>query len=66
MDGSRTVFSMWGIAETGTYASGVYFDAVFPTINTLTNTWYIAHWQDLNGNSVPDYPTKFAMTASRT
>jgi len=64
VDGSHMIIIHWGIQQYGTYASGVYFDGVYPTLSTLTQGWYIIRWQDLNGNGFPDYPTEFAVVAS--
>jgi len=51
MDGSRTVFSMWGFAHTGTYASGVYFaDHIYPNLASLTQCFYVCKWTDLNND----------------
>jgi len=63
-DGTHTVISLWGIGAPGTYASGIYFDGVFPTLSSLTQGWYIVRWQDLNSNGFPDYPTEFTIVAS--
>jgi hypothetical protein len=53
VDGSRTVFSMWGIAETGTYASGIYFaDTIYPNIATYTKSYYVCKWTDLNNDRI--------------
>jgi M6 family metalloprotease-like protein len=63
-DGSHKVVILYGITQYGTYASGVYFDFVFPSLSTLSQGWYIIRWQDLNGNGIPDYPTEFTIHAS--
>jgi len=53
MDGSRTVFSMWGIAHMGTYASGVYFsDYVYPNLASHTQGYYVCKWTDLNNDGI--------------
>ena len=53
MDGSRTVFSMWGIAHTGTYAGGVYFaDIVYPNLASYTEGYYICKWTDTNNDGI--------------
>jgi len=49
----RTVASMWGIAHTGTYASGVYFaDYIYPNLASLTEGYYICKWTDLNNDGI--------------
>ena len=63
-DGSHKVIMLWGVGGWGTYASGVYFDGKFTDMASLTDGWYIIHWQDLNGNGVPDYPAEFTIVAS--
>ena len=53
MDGSRVVFSMWGLEETGTYASGVYFsDLVYPNLASMTQSYYICSWTDYNNDGI--------------
>jgi len=63
-DAGHIVIIMWGITQYGTYASGIYFDGIFPTLSTLTQGWHIVRWQDLNGNCFPDYPSEFTAVAS--
>lgn len=63
-DGSHKVIMLWGVGGWGTYASGVYFDGKFTDMASLTDGWYIMHWQDLNGNGVPDYGAEFTVVAS--
>ena len=54
MDGPRTIFSMWGIAETGTYASGLYFcDVIQPNLASYTQGYFICKWTDLNNDGIP-------------
>jgi len=65
-DGTHTVLAFWGLGQWGTYASGVYFDAKFTDLATLTQGWYIIRWQDLNSNTTPDYPAEFTTVASGT
>jgi len=65
-DGSHKVAILYGITQYGTYASGIYFDFTFPSLNTLSQGWYIMRWQDLNGNGIPDYPAEFTVYASGT
>jgi len=65
-DGTHKVIIMWGIAQWGTYAAGVYFDGKYPDMASLTYSWYIIRWQDLNSNGIPDYPTEFGEIASGT
>jgi len=49
----RTVVSMWGIAHTGTYASGVYFaDYIYPNLASLTEGYYVCKWTDLNNDGI--------------
>jgi hypothetical protein len=53
MDGPRTIFSLWGIAETGTYASGLYFSAVMHRdLGTYTQGYLICKWTDLNNDGI--------------
>ena len=53
LEGSRTVFSMWGIERTGTYASGVYFaDVIQPNLATYTQSYLICKWTDLNSDGI--------------
>ena len=53
MDGSRTVFSMWGISHTGTYASGIYFsDVIQPNIASYTQSYLVCKWTDLNNDGI--------------
>jgi len=63
-DGSHKVIILWGITQYGTYASGIYFDGIFPTLSTLSQGWYIIRWQDLNSNGIVDYPTEFTIHSS--
>ena len=63
-DGTHKVVIVWGIAQWGTYAAGVYFDGVFTNMASLTDGWYIVRWQDLNSNGIPDYPAEFTIVAS--
>jgi len=69
-DGTHKVVILWGITQCGTYASGVYFDGVFPALSTLTDGWYIIRFQDLNCNGIPDYTGfntgEFTIVASGT
>jgi len=65
-DGTHKAVILWGITQYGTYASGVYFDGMFADMSSLTAGWYIIRWQDLNSNSIPDYPAEFTMVASGT
>jgi len=64
VDGTHKVVTLWGITQYGTFASGVYFDGIYPNLTTLAQGWYIIRWQDLNGNGIPDYPTEFTIHAS--
>jgi len=51
--GSRTVFSMWGLSEPGTYASGLYFaDIIDPNLASYTQGYYICKWTDLNNDGI--------------
>jgi len=53
MEGSRTVFSMWGFEKEGTYASGIYFaDTVYPNLATYTQGFYVCKWTDLNNDGI--------------
>ena len=53
MEGSRTVFSMWGFEKEGTYASGIYFaDTVYPNLATYTQCFYVCKWTDLNNDGI--------------
>jgi hypothetical protein len=63
-DGMHYVISLWGLAQWGTYASGVYFDGIFNSIPSMACSWQIVRWKDLNGNGVPDYPNEFTVVAS--
>jgi len=65
-DGTHKVVILWGIKQWGTYVSGVYFDGKYPEMVSLTCGWYIVHWQDLNGNRIPDYSSEFTIAASGT
>jgi len=52
-DGSRMVFLIWGIAQTGTYASGICFaDTVYPNLTSYNQSYYIFKWTDLDGNGI--------------
>ena len=64
IDGTHKVVILWGITQYGTYASGLYFDGIYPNMTTLAQGWYIIRWQDLNGNGIPDYPAEFTIHAS--
>lgn len=63
-DGTHKVIILWGMTQWGTYASGIYFDGKFTDLASLGDGWYIVRWQDLNANTVPDYPTEFTVVAS--
>ena len=53
MNGSRTIFSIWGIEQTGTYAGGVYFcDVIHPNLSAYTQGYYICKWIDLNNDGI--------------
>lgn len=53
MNGSRTIFSVWGIAQTGTYAGGVYFcDVICPNLSAYTQGYLICKWTDLNNDGI--------------
>ena len=52
-DGSRMVFLIWGIAHTGTYASGIYFaDVIYSNFVSYTESYYICKWTDLNNDGI--------------
>jgi len=52
-DGLRTIFSMWGMSHTGTYASGLYFaDYICPNLASMTQGYYICKWTDLNNDGI--------------
>jgi len=53
MEGSRTVFSMWGIEKEGTYASGIYFtDTICPNLASYTQGYLVCKWTDLNNDGI--------------
>jgi len=53
MNGSRTIFSIWGIEQTGTYAGGVYFcDVIHPNLSAYTQGYYICKWTDFNNDGI--------------
>ena len=52
-NGSRTIFSIWGIAQTGTYAGGVYFcDVICLNLLAYTQGYLICKWTDLNNDGI--------------
>jgi len=63
-DRTHMVLLLWGLAEWGTYASGIYFDGVYSSISSMNKAWYVIRWQDSNGNGVPDFPTEFTIVSS--
>jgi len=65
-DGTHLVVVLWGIQQYGTLASGVYFDMQFSNLASLNQEFYIIHWQDTNGNSIPDSGDAFTIVYSGT
>jgi len=66
MDGTRFVFSMWGIERTGTYASGLYFaDMIYPSLASYTQGYLVCKWTDLNNDGIQQ-SNEIAVLASGT
>jgi hypothetical protein len=47
------VFINYGFEWKGTWAAGMYLKAIYPNIQTYTNSYYIIHWQDTNNDGIP-------------
>jgi hypothetical protein len=47
------VFINYGFEWKGTWSAGMYVKAIYPTIQTYTNAYYIMHWQDTSNDGVP-------------
>jgi hypothetical protein len=65
----RTVFLLWGIGWTGTYAATVYFVTnILPNIASYTDGWYVYRWNDATSgqshNSIPDAGDTFTLINS--
>ena len=65
----RSVFNLWGIGWTGTYAVTVYFVTnILPNISTFTDGWYLYQWNDASSgpshNSIPDAGDTFTLISS--
>jgi hypothetical protein len=65
-DGAHTVIAMWGIQADGTLANGVYIDLQFGNLSALNQGSYVIHWQDTNGNGIPDSGDTFTTAYSGT
>jgi hypothetical protein len=64
MDDLRTVFSMWGISHTGTYAGGVYLsDFIYPNLASQTQGYYVCKWTDLNNDGIQQLDEITALTS---
>jgi hypothetical protein len=50
---SNRVFISYGFDWKGTWAAGMYLKAIYPNIQTYTNSHYIIHWQDTNNDGIP-------------
>lgn len=47
------VFVNYGFDWKGTWSAGIYLKAIYPNIQTYTNSYYIVHWLDTNGDGAP-------------
>jgi len=65
-DAGHTVIILWGITQWGTLASGLYFDMQFSDLSPLIAGSYVIHWEDTNGNGMPDPGDTFTTVFSGT
>jgi hypothetical protein len=55
----------YGFGSGGTAAAAWYLsNTVLANTSAYTDRWYVYHWIDANGNSIPDAPDTFALVAS--
>jgi hypothetical protein len=52
-ENGNSVFINYGFEWKGTWAAGMYLKAIYPNIQTYTNSYYIIHWQDTNNDGIP-------------
>jgi hypothetical protein len=57
-DGSHIVIMIWGAGAQGAIAGSVYF---LMHSDPLNSTAYLVHWQDADGNGVPDPADTFTV-----
>jgi len=63
-DNGHTVILVWGLGTQGTVACGVYFNMNFGNLSSLNQGSYVVHWQDTNGNGIPDPADTFTVVYS--
>jgi hypothetical protein len=59
----NNVFISYGFDGKGTWAAGIFLKSVSPNIQAYTNSYYIFHWNDTNGNGVPQ-PSEMTLVAT--
>jgi exo-beta-1,3-glucanase (GH17 family) len=66
-EGGNHVLVCYGFDWKGTWSGGMYLKAAYSTLPSYTNSYYLLHWVDTNGDGIPQTGemTQIAAPASR-